>query len=254
MHSLLYIRPITGVGIRGSTYALLLLIQQINEHRQRRRRCNECRIQITIGKICRTSTGVRDNVVIVPLANSLANEKLDGGFPCLFRSCKLAPISFNLLSAGFFFFFFLFKRKQRLFHQYRFVCPPPVVSQKDLRSLVAAEIFHEFRRRTVLHVFNSFCADIYGFVAYRIIVSLFFFSSSRDRNLDENHPRTRTSMRIFIKQINAFFFRPIVSQDATRRPSFHEYSYNIGIGGPRNEVIVSHTFITPSQHPRANKA
>lgn len=106
MHSLLYIRPITGVGIRGSTYALLLLIQQINEHRQRRRRCNECRIQITIGKICRTSTGVRDNVVIVPLANSLANEKLDGGFPCLFRSCKLAPISFNLLSAGFFFFFF----------------------------------------------------------------------------------------------------------------------------------------------------
>lgn len=35
---------------------------------------------------------------------------------------------------------------------------------------------------------------------------------------------------------------------------FSRIFVKLGIRGPRNEVIVSHTFITPSQHPRANKA
>lgn len=166
MHSLLYTRPITGVGIRGSTYALLLLIHQINEHRQRRRRCNDCRIQITIGKICPTSTGVRDNVVIVPLANS-RKRKTRCGFSSLFRSCKLAPISFNLLSAAFFSFFFYVlyficfeAGKQRLlFHQYRFICPPVVPQNIYDLSLPRKYNFYEFR--WAVQCFNSFCSDMH---------------------------------------------------------------------------------------------
>lgn len=145
MHSLLYTRPITGVGIRGSTYALLLLIHQINEHRQRRRRCNDCRIQITIGKICPTSTGVRDNVVIVPLANS-RKRKTRCGFSSLFRSCKLAPISFNLLSAAFFsfflcFIFYLFRSKQAtIIISSVSIHLSACSSSEYLRSFIAAEI------------------------------------------------------------------------------------------------------------------
>lgn len=189
-HSLLYIRPITGVGIRGSTYALLLLIHQINEHRQRRRRCNDCRIQITIGKICPTSTGVRDNVVIVPLANS-RKRKTRCGFSSLFRSCE--P-SFDLVQSSFpWFFYFLFlffapfKRKQRSFHQFhRFICPP----------VVSHNIYDLWSPRKYI---------LLGYLRFHCIWNnhlfffFFLFLPEKDRNIDGNHWYVGTLMRIFIK-------------------------------------------------------
>lgn len=134
----------------------------------------DCRIQITIGKICPTSTGVRDNVVIVPLANS-RKRKTRCGFSSLFRS--LASISFNLLSACFFFFFFLiffilFKRKQRSFHQFHL--SDPIIFSECLRIFdCRGNIYFDER---VLILFAP--SDICDFIAYGIIVSPFFFSFS----------------------------------------------------------------------------
>lgn len=151
----------------------------------------DCRIQITIGKICPTSTGVRDNVVIVPLANS-RKRKTRCGFSSLFRS--LASISFNLLSACFFFFsflFFLFYLNASNDHFISFICP----IRNFLRMFTNLRLPRKYIFRRAR--FNSFCA--LGYLRFHCVrnnhLSFFFlFLPEKDRNIDGNHWYAGTSI------------------------------------------------------------